>query len=94
MRKLIIASLIFLSACAHDTDIGLANPVKIPDLPLSLAIRADRLPDLTDPSMGAQQIDSTATDIKYNNVAFQVNNLIDLYQCVQKSINEKKDIKC
>ena len=92
MRKAIIL-LFTLSACAHTPDTGLATHVQIPDLPSNLAQKAGPLPPLKDPSMGAQVEDATNTDMQYNAKAHQVNNLIDLYNCVKTAINDNKDIK-
>jgi hypothetical protein len=72
-------------------NLGSAKPVRMPDLPDNLKIKAKRLPDLTDTSVTANQLDAVDTDIKYNNVAFQVNALINAWECVMKNMNDNKD---
>ncbi len=75
--------------------IGKAPAPKVPKLPASLAKKAERLPDLTDPSVPAQQADAIATDRKYNSIAFQLNNIIDAWNCVKKALNDGEDAeKC
>lgn len=94
MKKLLVLPLIlFLTACAT-TDNGagsLAKPVQVPELPANLSKKADRLPPITDNTMGGLTIDGAETDIKYNTVAHQLNNLIDVYECVRVSMNEKRN---
>ena len=92
MKKVLIL-LFALSACTHTSDTGLTTHVQIPDLPSNLAQKAGPLPPLKDPTMGGLVEDGTNTDMQYNSVSHQLNNLIDLYNCVKTSINEKKDIK-
>jgi len=92
MKKVLLL-LFALSACAHKPDTGLAHSVQIPDLPTSLAQKAGPLPPLKNTSMAALVEDATNTDIQYNSVSHQLNSLIDIYNCVKTSINEKKDIK-
>ena len=92
--KRVLVLLFALSACTHAPDTGLAStPVQIPDLPPNLAQKAGPLPPLKDPSMAAQIEDATNTDMRYNSVSHQLNSVIDIYNCVKTSINEKKDIK-
>jgi hypothetical protein len=94
---LIVAAALALSGCkTTDTDgnPGVA-PVRIPNAPPELLRKAEQLPELTDPTMGGLVSDAVDTDIIYNDVGFRYNKLIDLYLCVQDSINNKKDIdKC
>lgn len=76
-------------------DIGIAKPVQIPDAPAYLTKKAERLPDITDPSFGGIMLDAADTDAKYNDVAIRLNLLIDYTLCIQESVNKKKDIeKC
>ena len=92
MRKVLVL-LFALSACTHGPDTGLAPAVQIPDLPSNLAQKAGPLPPLTDPNIGPLINDATNTDMQYNSVSHQLNSVIDIYNCVKTSINEKKDIK-
>lgn len=94
-RKLLTLILIgsLLSSCGKDT--GLAPPAQLPPLPERLAEKSYQLPANSDTSMGAQVLDNTNTIKQYNQVATDKNRLIDIYNCVRDSINNKKDvIKC
>lgn len=91
MKKVLVL-LFALSACTHKPDTGLVTQVQIPDLPSNLAQKAGSLPPLTDPNMGPLVVDATNTDMQYNSVAHQLNSVIDIYNCVKTSINQKKDI--
>lgn len=93
MRVLLLSALL-LGGCCKTVDTGLAKPVRIPDIPSGLSEKAGPLPQLTDPSMGALVLDGAASDMQYNEVAHRNNKLIDLYNCVKESINNKKEIKC
>lgn len=94
MKKvLILLGLLALSACST-TDTGLAKPVQIPPLPESLARRATALQPSSDTTMGGQVRDNTNTIRQYNAVAFQTNDLIDLYNCIREAINNKKEVEC
>lgn len=89
--------LLLLSACAT-TNGGMVDsvtPVRVPDLPPALAEKVERLPDITDDTLGGQVEAGIEADIAYNDVAFKYNSLIDLYNCVRVSINEKVELeKC
>jgi hypothetical protein len=91
--KRVLILLFALSACTHKPEIGLVTAVQIPDLPPSLAQKAGPLPELKDPSMAGQIEDATNADMQYNLVSHQLNSVIDIYNCVKISLNEKKDIK-
>lgn len=92
MRKLIVLPiLLMVSACGATTGNPGVKPVSIPPLPEVLAQRAERLPDLTDNTMGGRELDAAETDRRYNAVAHQVNSIITLYQCVEKSINNREN---
>lgn len=93
MKKYIIIASLLLAACAGK-ETGLAPQVQIPPIPENLARKAGSLPPNTDATMGGQVQDNTQNIKAYNSVANQVNNLIDLYNCVRESINNKKEIKC
>lgn len=90
MKKLLIIAVLLLSACKET---GLAPQVQIPPLPNNLAQKATQLPTSTDLTLQGQVRDNTNNITAYNEKAIQVNNLIDLYNCVRDSIN-KKEIKC
>lgn len=94
MKNSIFALALLLSACGHDAQTGLAKPVRIPDLPTALATKATSLPPITDNSMGGIVLHGAEDDMQYNNVAHQLNAVIDIYNCVKESINKKKEIKC
>jgi len=93
MKFLYIIPLAFLLvSCASVTpNTGIATPVQVPDLPNSLAQKATQLPPLTDLTFGGIIQDNANTTRKYNEVGSQMNALIDLYNCVKVSMNEKKN---
>ena len=91
MRYIALPLALLLVACKTTT--GLAPDPRIPDLPSNLEKKAEQLPPITDPSMGGIVRDGTSTDMLYNSVSTQLNNLIDLYNCVKISMNDKKDPK-
>lgn len=91
MKKIILIALL-LSACKH-TDTGLATPVQIPELPPILAKKAESLPQITDPSMGGLVVQGAEDDSEYNTVSNQLNKLIDFYNCIKVSINNKSNAK-
>lgn len=91
-----LAMMTVFSGCASNTtqlNTGLANPIQLPELPTELSKKAVRLPDITDPTFGGIIQDATLTDQQYNSVAHQLNSLIDLYDCIRISTNQKKDPK-
>jgi len=93
MKKLILPFLLLLSACGHDNAhvVPGVKPVVIPALPANLSIKAKRLPDIKDNTMGGREVIGAADDQAYNSVAHQLNKVIDLYDCVRDSINNKKN---
>lgn len=92
MRTLLTLVLcVSLSGCCTPTPPP--NSVRIPDLPPQLQIRAQPLPKLIDPTMAAQTNDSVNTDMKYNAVATQLNQVLTIYDCIKVAVNDKKDIK-
>ena len=94
MKKSLIVVALLLSACTTTPDTGLATGMQVPPIPEKLAERAGPLPENTDITMGGQVQDNTRNIRAYNQRAFQVNDLIDLYNCVREAINNKKEIKC
>lgn len=94
MKKSLIVLALLLSACTTTPDTGLATGMQVPPIPEKLAERAGPLPENTDITMGGQVQDNTRNIRAYNQRAFQVNDLIDLYNCVREAINNKKEIKC
>lgn len=96
MKKFLVASslALALSACSTPRDLGLAEPISIPDLPEGQFEKAGPLPKLEDRSLSALQLDAAKTDAKYNQVSINYNRLIDFYNCVKESINEEKEPKC
>lgn len=96
MNKIVlILSALTLSACKTvQPDTGLATAVQIPPLPENLAQKAGPLPSSDDTTMGGQVKDNTRNIREYNSKATQLNNLIDLYNCVRDAVNNKKEFKC
>lgn len=94
MKRTVLVLALLLSACKTTPDTGLTTTVQIPPIPENLAQRAKSLPANTDTTMGGQVLDNTRTIREYNAVGFQVNDLIDLYNCVREAVNNKKEIKC
>lgn len=94
MKKLIIVAALLVSACASKPDTGLAPAVQIPPIPENLAQKAEPLPPVTDPTMGGLVQANIQSSRQYNSVSFQLNKLIDLYNCVRDSVNNKKEFKC
>lgn len=95
MRKLLylVLPLALLSGCCN-RETGLAKSIQIPALPANLAEKAKVLPINTDATMGGQVTDNTSNIRAYNKEGHQKNTLIDLYNCVRESINNKKEPKC
>jgi hypothetical protein len=91
MKYFVLPLALLLAACQTTT--GLAPDPKIPNLPANLEKKAEQLPPITDPSLGGIVRDSAASSMQYNEVGTQLNNLIDLYNCVKVSMNDKKDPK-
>lgn len=94
MKKFILIAALLLSACKTTEDTGLTVNVQVPPIPEKLAQRAGPLPANENTTMGGQVQDNTRNISAYNGVAFQVNDLIDLYNCVREAVNNKKEIKC
>jgi len=92
MKKLILPFLLLLSACGHDNAhvVPGVKPVVIPALPANLSVKANKLPPITDNTMGGREVVGAADDQAYNAIAHQLNKVIDLYACVRDSINNKK----
>ena len=93
MKNLIILASIFVAACSTTGTPPGVESIKIPDAPAELTKKAERLPDLVDPSFGGVMLDGAKTDALYNDVAWRHNRLVDFYDCVKTSINTKKDPK-
>lgn len=93
--RLIVFTLLLLSACSHteDTPVVGVTPVRVPDLIEPLNQKATRLPSISDRTMGGQVEAGIEAEIAYNDVAFRYNKLIDLYNCVKTSINNETEIK-
>ena len=94
MKKLVVILLPFMLVACGGKDTGLAPAVQIPPLPENLARKADALTPSNDTTMGAQVKDNTHNIRKYNSVSTQLNSLIDVYNCVRDSVNNKKEAKC
>ncbi len=94
MKKSILVAALLLGACKTAPDTGLAPGVQIPPIPEKLAQKAGPLSENDDVTMGGQVKDNTNSIREYNSKAFQVNDLIDLYNCVREAVNNKKENKC
>lgn len=94
MRVYLLAAVLLLSACGLNKTTGLAPAVQIPPLPENLARKAKALPASDDLTMGGQVKDNTHNIREYNSVSTQLNHVIDVYNCVMYSVNNKKEIKC
>jgi len=94
-KILIVIASLTLVGCAttHEFTPDGVTPVRIPDLPAGLSIKANQMPQIESNSMGAHVSAGVDADIAYNDVAFKYNHLIDLYNCVKQSINNKTDLK-
>lgn len=93
MKKYIIILSLVLTAC-NNRETGLAHNVQIPPLPAAIATKRTQLPPNNNTSMGGQVKDNTSSIRGYNSAAHQVNSLIDYFNCVRESINNKKEPKC
>ena len=91
IRVIILAALFALSACAATPDTGLAKPPAMPALPPELNQRAERLPDITDPSLGGLVIDGAETDRKYNDLAHRHNAVLKAWECIRRALAERSE---
>jgi hypothetical protein len=89
---LLLPMALMLEGCP-DRSTGLAPAVQIPPIPSELSKKATPLPANTDASMGGQVTDNTNNIKAYNSIGVQLNKLIDLYNCVRQSVNNK-ETKC
>ena len=93
MKKLLsVLIIVGLSGCAAHTpapDLGIAPVAQMPALPATLARRAERLPDITDPSLGGLHHDGVNTDTTYNDLAIRYNALVDAWGCVRQALNTR-----
>jgi len=95
MKKLLMLAALSMAVAGCSTTGAVdVKSIQIPNLPSELSVKARALPKLTDPTMGAIISDATDTDVKYNDVSIRYNNLIDFYNCIKESINQKKEMKC
>lgn len=92
MKRLVVGLALLLSACGGERpQTGMAPPPALPELPEPLRKRAEPLPPITDPSVEGMLRDSVDTDIRYNEVGSQLNALLDAYECIKRSLNERAD---
>lgn len=91
---ILLAAALALGACRSTTDTGIVVGVQVPPLPENLAQKAEPLPPSDDATLGGIIRDSARNIREYNAKAFQLNDVIDLYNCVREAINKKKEIKC
>lgn len=91
MRNFIILPiLLFLAACNTTQGAPEVKSIQIPELPVSYT-KAEALPPLTDNTLGGIVKDAVETDKKYNVISLKYNSLIDFYNCIKVSINNKTD---
>ncbi len=92
MKRLIILSMLLLSACGQEKviNVGIATPPEIPALPDDLATRASKLPPIKSGKLEDVILDGATTDALYNDVAIRLNSLQDLYNCIRISHNTNK----
>lgn len=93
MKKILIGLCLSLTACGVAHVPVAPDPVIPPALPSNLAQKAGPLPPLTDPTMGGLQVQAAKDDAQYNSVAWQLNEVIDVYNCVRTAIMNKTDVK-
>ena len=67
------------------------TPISMPALPAQLARPAQRLPDITDPSLGGAHIQGAQDDQQYNAVASQLNTIIRAWDCVRQALITRTD---
>lgn len=92
--KYLVPVLFLLAACGGEVDTGLTTAVQVPPLPENLAQKRGPLNPNNDVTMGGLVKENTNNIRQYNSTAFQVNSLIDLYNCVKDAVNNKTEIKC
>lgn len=92
-KSLILIPMLLLAGC-FGSDTGLAPAIQIPPLPYEVSQKAGQLTSNSDLTMGGQVTDNTSNIRAYNKVSHQTNTLIDIYNCVRESINNKKEPKC
>lgn len=85
--------LLLLTGCATVPDVGIAEPVQIPELPAQYLEAPEPLPKLTDNSFEALQRDAFETDIKYNILSNRYIDIVEIYNCVRETVNKKGDTK-
>lgn len=106
-KIVLLAAIALLSGCVsgrEDIDIatsddividgenlGSAPAARVPQLPENLARKAQALPEITDRSLAGQQRSAVEADRAYNSVAIQLNAVIDAWECVRVSLNDKTD---
>jgi hypothetical protein len=94
MKKILLIPLaaLLLTGCGLDDsrpDVGVAPAAKMPDLPSTLKKKAERLPDITDGSLGGIHTDGSKADSTYNDLAFRYNALVDAWGCVADALNNR-----
>lgn len=96
MKKLFIvaAAAALLAGCQTTQDVpdlGTAPPAKMPDLPDTMKRKAERLPDMTDPSLGGVHKSGIDGDTAYNELALRYNALVDAWDCVKKGLEARDE---
>lgn len=95
MRLTVILIALALGACTQSprADLGEAPPAAMPELPEAFAKRAERLPPLSDPTLGGVHRDGAETDRAYNRLAYRYNALLDAWECVRLALKERKPVE-
>lgn len=93
MRYTLIALALVVAGCVAKDDKAIdgtwgAKGVKIPDVPPSLNKKAEKLPPLTDNTMGGRELEGARTDAAYNELGIRYNALLNLTKCIQITFNE------
>ena len=96
LTALVAAAILSAGSCKSTGEEGIKNlapPVQIPELSETLKQKPKALPPLKGSSLQAINEAGAEADAAYNNLSFRYITLLDIYTCVQKTVNEKKDPK-
>jgi len=95
MKKyILLLATISLAACSTTNRVDEAPGVvsiRVPDLPPALNESAEPLPPIEGNTLGSYIENSVDTDRQYNSLAGRFNLLLEIYRCVQTTVNNKED---